>query len=137
MDERSRLIKHTVPLIEDYEDRFKQFKDSEVIMKNGKYIILIGAESRSENGCIAVFEADNESDFEYKGILETDLEEFGWLWEYPDYFSVDGRDILKSSRDTPTASRILPGLFPEYLLLFCGRQRHPGVLPSGRRQIRQ
>lgn len=94
MDERSRLIKHTVPLIEDYEDRFKQFKDSEVIMKNGKYIILIGAESRSENGCIAVFEADNESDFEYKGILETDLEEFGWLWEYPDYFSVDGRDIL-------------------------------------------
>src|SRR5699024_11245179 len=63
-------------------------------MKNGKYIILIGAESCSENGCIAAFEADNESDFEYKGILETDLEEFGWLWEYPDYFSVDGRDIL-------------------------------------------
>src|SRR5699024_3734295 len=51
------------------------------------------------------------------GILETDLEECGWLWEYPDYFSGCLCRPQKSSRDTPTASRILPGLFPEYLCI--------------------
>lgn len=94
IDERFKMIKHTVPLIEGYEDRFRQFKDSKVIMKNDKYILLIGAESDDENGVLAVFEADEVSSFEYKGVLETGLDEFGWLWEYPDYFSIDSKDIL-------------------------------------------
>lgn len=94
MDERFKLVKHTVPLIEGYEEHFRQFKDSKVIMENGRYILLIGAESNMENGCLAVFEADDVSNFEYKGILQSSLDEFGWLWEYPDYFSMDGMDIL-------------------------------------------
>lgn len=93
-DERYKLIRHTVPLIEGFEERFRQFKDSKVILKNGKYILLIGSESDDENGCLAVFEADDVSEFEYRGRLQTGLDEFGWLWEYPDYFSADGRDVL-------------------------------------------
>ncbi|CAM4288677.1 GH32 C-terminal domain-containing protein [Lacicoccus alkaliphilus] len=94
MDGDDKLNKHTVPLIEGFEDLYKQSKDSAMVRIRDKYYLLIGAESKDGRGRLAVYGADELSTFEHLGDLQTDFDEFGWLWEYPDHFTVDGRDVL-------------------------------------------
>ncbi len=94
MDEEFRLHKHSVPLIEGFEDRYAQVKDAAMVKADGLYYALLGAESKDARGRLAVFSADASSEFQHIGDLRTDFNEFGWLWEYPGHFTIDGRDVI-------------------------------------------
>lgn len=94
LDADFKLKKHTVPLIEGFEAQYSQMKDPATVISEGSYYMLIGAETRDGKGRIAVFGADETSTFSHIGDLHTGFDEFGWLWEYPGHFTLDGRDVL-------------------------------------------
>ncbi|RFU60463.1 sucrose-6-phosphate hydrolase [Peribacillus glennii] len=79
----------TVP--SGYTDHFRDPK----IWKQGElFYAVIGAQRENETGCIVVYGSSNLTDWEFEGELETKLENFGYMWECPDYFEMDGQGVL-------------------------------------------
>ncbi|MFX0561207.1 glycoside hydrolase family 32 protein [Tepidibacillus infernus] len=71
-------------------------RDPKVFKKNERYYMLLGAQRKDLTGTIIVFESVNALDWTFKGELDVQLEmqEFGYMWECPDYFELNGKDIL-------------------------------------------
>jgi len=56
--------------------------------------MLLGAQSTNETGAIIVYESPDALSWSFKGELNVDLGEFGYMWECPDYFELDGKEVL-------------------------------------------
>lgn len=73
----------------------QHFRDPKVFMRDGKLYALIGAQRINETGCAVLYEADRpEGPWSFKGEIKTSLTDFGYMWECPDYFQLNGKDIL-------------------------------------------
>lgn len=75
------------------EDMTRQLRDPKIYEKNGAYYMFIGARSLEDKGMVTVFKSDNLDDFSYYMRIETEYD-FGYMWECPDFFTLDGKDIL-------------------------------------------
>lgn len=69
------------------------FRDPKILKKNGKYYSLVAS---TENGIgnVLLFESDDLIDWEFKSVFLTAKENQGKIWECPDLFELDGKDIL-------------------------------------------
>ncbi|EII2106410.1 sucrose-6-phosphate hydrolase [Staphylococcus pseudintermedius] len=73
----------------------QHFRDPKVFEKDGKLYALLGAQRENETGCAVLYEAERpEGPWQFKGEIQTQLEDFGYMWECPDYFQIHGKDIL-------------------------------------------
>ncbi|TDM00774.1 glycoside hydrolase family 32 protein [Macrococcus carouselicus] len=70
------------------------FRDPKVWYENGYYYIVIGAQRTNSTGTIVIYESDDFNDWRFKGELGTEYNEFGYMWECPDYFELDGQDVV-------------------------------------------
>ena len=68
-------------------------RDPQVFCENGKYYMVQGARDLEARGSALLFESENLIDWSYRLRLETE-ETFGYMWECPNYLSVDGRQFL-------------------------------------------
>ncbi|GAA3727924.1 sucrose-6-phosphate hydrolase [Salinicoccus jeotgali] len=92
-------------------DAQKEFKTTEAIIKGtpqgylpvmnapyvfheDKYRMMLGTGTEDEFGRILVFSGDSPSSFQYDGPLATELDQFGFMWTHPEYFKLDGKDVL-------------------------------------------
>ncbi|WP_409291545.1 glycoside hydrolase family 32 protein [Peribacillus sp. SCS-37] len=69
-------------------------RDPKVFRKNGRYYMLLGAQRENLTGAIIVYESQNAKDWTFKGELDVQIDLEGYMWECPDYFEVDGKDVL-------------------------------------------
>ncbi|MDX8044468.1 sucrose-6-phosphate hydrolase [Gracilibacillus sp. S3-1-1] len=67
------------------------FRDPKVWEQDGEYYMVIGAQTDKEEGAVVLYQSEDLSDWQFQGIL---AEGFGYMWECPDFFSLDGYDIL-------------------------------------------
>ncbi|QLK86459.1 sucrose-6-phosphate hydrolase [Staphylococcus sp. 17KM0847] len=73
----------------------QHFRDPKVFIKEGKLYALIGAQRTDETGCAVLYEATRpEGPWHFKGEIQTALTNFGYMWECPDYFQLNGKDVL-------------------------------------------
>lgn len=81
---------------EDYPEGYTDhIRDPKVFEKNGTYYMILGARQLNHRGSILLYESDNLSDWTFKGtFLEANTEDMGYMFECPDYFTVDGHDVL-------------------------------------------
>ncbi|MBN8236341.1 sucrose-6-phosphate hydrolase [Halobacillus kuroshimensis] len=74
------------------------FRDPKVWKQNGRWFMVIGAQTEDEKGAVALFTSENLMDWTHAGILagagQEPLGEFGYMFECPDLFELDGRDVL-------------------------------------------
>jgi len=74
------------------------FRDPKVWKQDGKYFMVIGAQTADLKGAIALFSSETIKDWHHEGILTGGgkgiLGDFGYMFECPDLFHVDGQDIL-------------------------------------------
>lgn len=63
--------------------------------KDGWYIVL-GSNDDEKKGKLLFFRSEDLINWEYKNEASMDRE-FGWMWECPDYFDVDGQGVLTLS----------------------------------------
>ncbi len=67
------------------------FRDPKVWNDDSKFYMVIGAQKEDNTGSVVWYESEDLQDWEYKGIL---ADGFGYMWECPDFFLLDGQYVL-------------------------------------------
>lgn len=70
-------------------------RDPKLWKENGKYYMVLGARTLSNEGCVLIYESDNLS--EWRFVKRLSVPNFGYMWECPDLFDVDGQKLLSIS----------------------------------------
>ncbi|MDG5471541.1 sucrose-6-phosphate hydrolase [Jeotgalibacillus sp. ET6] len=74
------------------------FRDPKVWEHNGRWYMVIGAQTKEEKGAVALFESTDLREWNNRGTIshanKPPLSEFGYMWECPDIFSLSGKDVL-------------------------------------------
>ncbi|WP_407334258.1 glycoside hydrolase family 32 protein [Enterovibrio sp. 27052020O] len=74
-------------------------RDPKVFAVGNEYRMLLGAQTEQEKGCVLVYRSDDAMAWELMGELDvrfTNDDDIigGYMWECPDFFELDGRDVL-------------------------------------------
>ncbi len=74
------------------------FRDPKVWQQDGRYFMVVGAQTESLKGAIALFQSGDLRDWTFVRTLTGGdsgaLANFGYMFECPDLFHLDGKDIL-------------------------------------------
>ncbi|MDO6574503.1 beta-fructofuranosidase [Staphylococcus pasteuri] len=70
------------------------FRDPKVFSHNDKYYAIIGAQTNDEFGKLLLYQTTDIVNWHYLGEIKTKLNQFGYMWECPDYFELDGHDVI-------------------------------------------
>ncbi|AHM64003.1 sucrose-6-phosphate hydrolase [Paenibacillus polymyxa SQR-21] len=95
MDESGHITKWEHPVIghvpEGYTDHFRDPK----LWKDGdSFYCVIGAQRTDSTGCVVLYRSTDLHTWQFEGELSTRLESFGYMWECPDYFELNGAGVL-------------------------------------------
>lgn len=85
---KEKIIIDTVP-----EGYTTHFRDPYIFAKNNRSFIILGAQRENLTGCALIYEEIDEN-WIFKGELKTQLTDFGYMWECPNLFTIDDKDIL-------------------------------------------
>ena len=88
--------------MEDYpEEITAHVRDPKVWKENGRYYMVLGARGRAwdtdghrkDKGCALIYSSDDKRNWEFEKKLAPEGD-FGYMWECPDLFELDGERIL-------------------------------------------
>ena len=85
---KEKIIIDTVP-----EGYTTHFRDPYIFAKNNRSFIILGAQRENLTGCALIYEEIDEN-WIFRGELKTQLTNFGYMWECPNLFTIDDKDIL-------------------------------------------
>lgn len=69
----------------------QHFRDPKLWKENGKWYMVVGAQTKDLQGAVAWFESEDLDHWEYRNTL---IEGLGYMCECPDFFTINGQDIL-------------------------------------------
>lgn len=72
----------------------QHFRDPKVHVQDGVYYAMIAAQNIKKQGRILQYRSTDIVNWEFQGEVQTSLDDFGYMWECPDYFNLDGYDML-------------------------------------------
>lgn len=79
---------------EDYpSDMTLHVRDPKVFYKDGKYHMLLGARDKNDIGSILIYESKDGRDWEFVETVRGN-KELGFMWECPDFVTVDDKDFF-------------------------------------------
>ena len=67
-------------------------RDPKVWIENGVWKMVLGARTLENKGCVLYYEADDPENWHYVQTLS--IEDFGYMWECPDQFTVGDKVFL-------------------------------------------
>lgn len=74
------------------------FRDPKVWKRNGTWYMVVGAQGKDYTGKVAFFSSTDFTNWSHHGSIAgsfvNGLDYFGYMWECPDLFYLDGKDIL-------------------------------------------
>ena len=73
------------------------FRDPKVWRENGKYYIVVGNKTEDIDGQILQFVSGDGINWSYDKTVIKNNHRFGVMWECPDYFNHDGKQVLLTS----------------------------------------
>ena len=62
--------------------------------KDGGYRCVVGARRMDKRGVLLLYRSDDGFQWEFESILAENDGRFGLMWECPDFFNLDGKDVL-------------------------------------------
>ena len=71
-------------------------RDPKVWAQDGKYYMVLGARTKDDRGELLVYQSDDKRHWTHCNTLTT-AEPFGYMWECPDLFCLDGQWFLQCS----------------------------------------
>lgn len=81
----------------DYpEDVSCHVRDPKVWKMDGKYYLVLGARTRNDVGELLIYESENKYNWTHINVIKTP-QPFGYMWECPDLFCLDGQWIVMTS----------------------------------------
>jgi len=95
MDEKNNITKHLRPVIDRVPEGYTDhFRDPKVFEKDGMYYCMIGAQTTDLKGNVVYYQSKDLINWEFKSNIKTCLNDFGFMWECPDYFELDGKGVM-------------------------------------------
>jgi beta-fructofuranosidase len=95
MNKQGKIIKSQSPAISDVPEGYTDhFRDPKVWKSGDTFYAVIGAQRSNSTGCTVLYKSINLTDWTFLGEMKTDLEHFGYMWECPDYFELDGNGVF-------------------------------------------
>ena len=89
--------KEEVISFSEYPEEFTcHIRDPKVWKENGKYFMVLGGRLKGDKGAVLVYESGDLKEWKLLRTITTP-EVFGYMWECPDYFEMDGEKILSVS----------------------------------------
>lgn len=85
---KEKIIIDTVP-----KGYTTHFRDPYIFTKNNRSFIILDAQRENLTGCALIYEEIDEN-WIFRGELKTQLTDFGYMWECPNLFTIDDKDIL-------------------------------------------
>lgn len=85
---KEKIIIDTVP-----KGYTTHFRDPYIFTKNSRSFIILGAQRENLTGCALIYEEIDEN-WIFRGELKTQLTDFSYMWECPNLFTIDDKDIL-------------------------------------------
>ncbi len=81
---------------QDYPDNLTlHVRDPKVLYQHGLYYMTLGARTKNDEGCVIVFKSQDKINWDFSHFIEK--ANFGYMWECPDLFYVDGNQFLAIS----------------------------------------
>lgn len=78
----------------DYPDNFsKHVRDPKIYPHKDQFYMVLGARDAASQGCVLVYRSEDLKHWAYFDTLRSE-EPFGYMWECPDLFDVDGQTVL-------------------------------------------
>lgn len=97
MDKNGQILKYEGnPAIKSTPDGYTgHVRDPKVWQEGSSYYMILGAQRENETGTLLIYESTDAIEWALKGELKVNgLEHYGFMWECPDYFQLNGKDIL-------------------------------------------
>ena len=83
------------PVLETQPDGYtKHFRDPKVWKEGNKYYAVIGGQRENLTGAVALYSSEDFKTWDFNGELKTEFEEFGYMWECPDLFKLDNKNVF-------------------------------------------
>ena len=79
------------------------FRDPKVWRDGERYYAVIGNRSSDGSGDILLYESADARSWKYVSVLSSCHNQYGRMWECPDFFPLDGKDVLLVSPQEMTA----------------------------------
>ncbi|MGG7077101.1 glycoside hydrolase family 32 protein [Clostridium sardiniense] len=70
------------------------FRDPYVWEQNGKYYSIYGIQNKELKGRVLLYSSDEFDTWKLEGEIKTNYDNFGYMWECPSLFELDGKDIF-------------------------------------------
>ena len=70
------------------------FRDPKIWKEGEQFLALVGSKNEDGSGQLALFSSADAVDWKFEKILDFCRNRYGKMWECPDFFSLDGRQML-------------------------------------------
>lgn len=70
------------------------FRDPKIWKDGDKFYAVVGSLAADGSGQLALFSADTVDNWKFEKILDASKNEYGKMWECPDFFALDDRQVL-------------------------------------------
>ncbi|KZE82672.1 sucrose-6-phosphate hydrolase [Paenibacillus jamilae] len=95
MDENGQITKWEHPVIDHVPEGYTDhFRDPKLWKDGDSFYCVIGAQRTNSTGCVVLYRSTDFHTWQFEGELRTGLESFGYMWECPDYFELNGAGVL-------------------------------------------
>ncbi|MGM7724032.1 glycoside hydrolase family 32 protein [Metabacillus sp. Hm71] len=95
MNKHGEIIKPNDPVIADIPNGYTDhFRDPKLWKSGDVFYAVIGAQRENKTGCAVLYKSLNLIDWTFLGEMKTDLPQFGYMWECPDYFELNGHGVF-------------------------------------------
>lgn len=73
------------------------FRDPKIWKDGDKFYAVVGSLAADGSGQLVLFSADTVDNWKFEKILDASKNEYGKMWECPDFFELDGKYVLLTS----------------------------------------
>ena len=99
LEDNEKFVKKDEPIINMSQDYTEHQRDPKIMYVDNKYYIILGAQDKNLKGRALIYVSDDiYNNWKLLGELKVKgYEDFGYMWECPDQFDLDGRQYLSIS----------------------------------------
>ncbi|XP_050299325.1 sucrose-6-phosphate hydrolase-like isoform X2 [Anthonomus grandis grandis] len=84
--------KRGVVIIKDKDE--SNFRDPKAWFQNGSWWVVMGSQTTDKLGEVLLYSSNDFFNWTYQGVLAGGNESLGYMWECPDFFTINGKQIL-------------------------------------------
>lgn len=70
------------------------FRDPKVFLHDGRYYTVVATKNQQDHGRILLFSSSDLLDWQFVSVMLEGDDQQGIMWECPDFFHLDGKDVL-------------------------------------------